>query len=129
MLESKVTERQSLQGVEGDHRSHHQQVFGMFSIAEIACYGCDETEDKQKEKGREASYHGKAGREYGIRLFTFIVGKTEKRCLHAKRQHYKNQCRIGIHICTDAIIARCLGHVVRVERYEQIVEESPYDAR
>ena len=86
MLETQEAERQGLQGVQSNHRSHHQQVFGMLCVSEIVCYGSDKAEDKQKEDDCEAPHHSKAGGEDGIGLLSFIVGESEKCCFHTERQ-------------------------------------------
>ena len=43
-------------------------------------------------------------------------------------QHQDQRC-IGIDVRADAVVARVLGHIVGVKRYEQVVQEPADDAR
>ena len=101
----------------------------MSSISKVIRNGCDESEDKQKEKCRKASYHRKAGRENGIGCLSLIVGIAEERRLHTESQNGEEQSSVCIHVRVHTIIARSFGHVVCVERNKQIVEKTPNDAR
>ena len=129
VLEAQVAEGQCLQGIQGDHRGHDEQVFGMRGVAREARNGGGEAEDEQEQQRREAADDGKAGGEDRVGLFALVVGEAEQRGLHAERQDDEHQGRVGVHVCAHAIVARSLRHVVRVEGNEQVVEETPHDAR
>ena len=129
MMETKEAERQCLQSIQGNYGRHHHQVFRMGCISEVIRNGCDEAEDKQKEESGKASHHRKAGREDGIGLLAFIIGESEERRLHAESQDGAHQSGVCIHVRVHTLVARSLGHVVRVERNEQVIEETTHDAR
>ena len=100
----------------------------MLCVAQRTTDRSDETENEQQEHDCQRTYDCHSGREDGVRLKPFVVGKTEECRLHTKGQQHQDQCHIGIDVSADAIVARVLGHIVRVEWHEQVVQESAYDA-
>jgi len=100
----------------------------MVSIANGTTDGTDKAEDQQQEYSRERCDSNEGGGEDGVGLGLFIVGKAEQRGLHAKGQQYQYECRVGIDVGADAVVARVLGHVMRIKRYEQVVQEPADDA-
>ena len=101
----------------------------MFTIIKDVAYRTYETKHKCQEYGSECCHDGKCRGEHGVGLFTFFVGKAEESGFHAKSEENKNQCRIGIDIHAHAIVARCFGHAVGVERHKQIIKESAHYGR
>ena len=135
-LESEVGERQGLQGIHSHHHGHHQQVVVMLGITQRVGNGSDEAKDAQQEHGRQCCYQGKSRTEYSVGpgpslspllLGGAVIGKPEQCCFHAKGQQCQDECRIGIDVGGDAVIARLRGHVVCVKWHKQIIEEASHN--
>ena len=100
----------------------------MLGIAYGLADGRDEGKNQHHEQSCQSSNAYDGCREDGIGLEPLVVGKAEQRCLHTKGQYHQNQRSIGIHVCTDTIVARILGHIVRIERHKQIIQKPANDA-
>ena len=99
----------------------------MLGIPQAVADRCDKAEDEQQEHQRQRPNHSHHRREDRVGLMALIIGKAKQRSFHAKGEKHQDECRIGIDIRAHTIVARCLGHVVCVERHQQIVQESAYN--
>ena len=77
----------------------------MFCIAKGTADRRNESEDEQQEHQCQRTYRSHHRRKNGIGLAFLIIGKTEERRFHAKRQQNQYQGGIGIDVCADAIVA------------------------
>ena len=127
LLEPQITEGDGLQRIERHHHCHHQQIVGMLCIPQRTTDRADKSEDAQQEHQCQRPHHCHHRREDGIGLALLIVGEAEQGGLHAECQYHENQRCIGIDVRADAIVARFVRHIVSVERYEQIIQESAYN--
>ena len=128
LLESQVTEWHRLNGVEHHNRCHHEQIVGVVGIAQAFADGGEETEHESQKDYRQRTHHSCCRGEHRVGLLILLVGKTEQRGFHTKRQEDQHQCRVGIDVHAHTIIARLLGHVVGVERHKQVIEKPAHYA-
>ena len=128
LLESQITERHRLNGVEHHDSRHHQQIVGVVRIAKHITDRGDETKDECQEKSGKRTHHTHRCGEHGIGRLILLVGKAEERRLHTKGKDNQHKGCVSVDVHTHPIIARFLRHVIRIKWHEQVIEKPAHNA-
>ena len=100
----------------------------MGGIAHGTGYGAYERQDNHDEQQRCESHGRQCGGIYLLRILALLVGEAEESGLHAVGQDDEQQRRVGIYVGYYSVAAACRRQLGRIERHEQIVEKTSYDA-
>ena len=117
-----------LKGIQGYRDRHDSHIFRMVCVAYAGSYRMEESQYEQGKQQRQAAHHGERRAIDRLRIFPLFVGKTEQRGFHAERKDDHQKRHVGINVGHDAIASAFHGHLGRIERDQQIVQELSDDA-
>ncbi len=129
LLEAQIGEGNTLESVDGHAGEHTGNIFGMVTVLHQVGNRLQENHRQHDEQKRRRTHRPKRCGIDSLGIFALLVGIAEKSGFHAIGQDDEQQRNIGIDVRNHAILAAFCRHFHRVERHEQVVQESPDDAR
>ena len=100
----------------------------ILGIAHHRGNGMQEDHTQGGKQQRSAAHHRQDGRVNLFRIFFFLIDKAEEAGFHAVSEDDHQQSRPCIHLGHHAIATRCRTHRCRIDRHQQVIQETAYDA-
>ena len=124
----KIRERQTLKGIHCNDQHHHTDIPRMVGIAHHRGYGMQEDHTQGGKQQRSTAHHRQDGRVNLFRIFFFLIDKAEEAGFHAVSEDDHQQGRPRIDLGHHTIATRCRTHRCRIDRHQQVIQETAYDA-
>ena len=128
LLIAQIGERDALEGVDRHTHEHHSHPTLMVGIFHERGYLRQEGKYECHEQGCRGAYRYEHGGVDGLRILVGLVDVAEEGGLHAIGQDYEQERRIGVDICNDTILSAARGKCCRLNRHQQIIDETARDA-
>ena len=128
MFVAQPGERNALERVQRHAGAHYAHIVGVVGITGKRGHRPEERQHRRHEHHAHRTDHDEHRGVCAAHIGAFLVDEAEEGGFHAEREQHEQQRRVGVHVRYHAVAARRGRQLGRIERHEQVVEESSHYA-